>query len=126
MSDRPAITITQEDYNRLSSLLEQQAPDNETAEELEYELARATLVPSTEIPDDVVTMNSVVRFANEADHVEHELKLVYPHQTGTEEACVSVLAPAGAALLGLSVGDQIDWPAGPNRTLHLKIIQVKR
>jgi len=78
MSERPAITITQEDYDRLSSLLEQQSPENETAEELEYELARATLMPSSEIPDDVVTMNSVVRFANEDDHVEHELKLVYP------------------------------------------------
>ena len=125
MSERPAITITQEDYDRLSSLLEHQSPDNETAEELEYELARATLMPSSEIPDNVVTMNSVVRFANEDDHVEHELKLVYPHQTGSEEACVSILAPAGAALLGLSVGDRIDWPAGPGRTLHLKIIQVK-
>lgn len=126
MSERPAITITQEDYERLSSLLERQSPDNETVEELEYELARATLMPASEIPDDVVTMNSLVRFASEADHQEHELKLVYPHQTTTEEACVSILAPAGAALLGLTVGDRIDWPAGPDRTLHLKIIEVKQ
>jgi len=36
---------------------------------------------------------------------------------------ISILSPAGAALLGLSVGDTIDWPYH-NRTLHLQLLDV--
>lgn len=32
--------------------------------------------------------------------------------------------PLGAALLGLQVGDRIDWPLTGKKTLSLKIIHV--
>lgn len=124
MSNRPAITITQQDYDRLSAMLERQSSNTETAIDLEDELARATLVPASDLPDNIVAMNSVVRFMNEDNQREHELRLVYPSEANGAEGCVSILAPAGSALLGLSVGDRIEWPVNGRRTLHLKIIQV--
>ncbi len=37
--------------------------------------------------------------------------LVYPNEADVERGRVSVLAPVGTALLGLSVGQSIDWQA---------------
>ena len=38
---------------------------------------------------------------------------------------MSILAPIGSALLGLSVGEQIDWPAPGGKTLKLKLLEVE-
>ena len=92
----------------------------------DYELSRATLVPLAEMPDHVVTMNSKVRFQNEDSGQEQELTLVYPHEVGTGEGKISILAPAGSALLGLAVGDSIEWPIRGRNNIHLKIITVTR
>ena len=37
---------------------------------------------------------------------------------------VSILAPVGSALLGLRVGDTIQWPM-PGRTLQLKVLSIR-
>ena len=37
---------------------------------------------------------------------------------------VSVLAPVGAALLGLAVGQSIDWPCAGGKTRELRILKV--
>ncbi len=126
MSALPAITVAQEDYNRLSTLLEKAAGTSEVAEGLEEELSRANLVALADMPAGVVTMNSVVRFLDEDSGKEHELELVYPHEAAAGDNRVSILAPAGAALLGLSIGDSIEWPVKGRKSLHLKIVMVTR
>lgn len=124
MSARPAIYISETDFDRLSLMLDQQAARTPTLEALEDELDRATLVRSDELPEGTVTMNSVVHFINESSGSEHTLKLVYPNQNAGAKDHVSVLAPAGAALLGLTIGDRIDWPVDSKNVLQLRIIQV--
>jgi regulator of nucleoside diphosphate kinase len=37
---------------------------------------------------------------------------------------VSVLAPVGSALLGLSVGQSIEWPLPGGRTMTLRVLEV--
>ncbi|MCG8517765.1 MULTISPECIES: nucleoside diphosphate kinase regulator [Marinobacter] len=126
MSELPAITVTEEDYNRLMSLLDRDDSDSDVLEGLAEELERAELVPADQLPEGVVAMNSLVRFVNEGNGQSHDLTLVYPHQAGAGAGQVSVFAPAGAALLGLSVGDRIDWPMSGGKILHLKIVSVTR
>ncbi|MGO1461792.1 MAG: nucleoside diphosphate kinase regulator [Marinobacter sp.] len=125
MSDMPAILVAEEDFNRLSTLIEKQG-DSDVAYGLDDELSRATLVPLAEMPAHVVTMNSSVRFQNSDSGQEHELTLVYPHELGTGDGKISILAPAGSALLGLSVGESIEWPIRGRNNIHLKIINVSR
>lgn len=125
MSDMPAILVAEEDFNRLSTLIEKQG-DSDIVDGLDDELSRATLVPLAEMPADVVTMNSSVRFQNSDSGQEHELTLVYPHEIGTGDGKISILAPAGSALLGLSVGESIEWPIRGRNNIHLKIINVTR
>ncbi|MBX3665016.1 MAG: GreA/GreB family elongation factor, partial [Burkholderiales bacterium] len=54
---------------------------------------------------------------------EFELTLVYPRDAGGEGR-ISVLAPVGSALLGLSVGSALDWPLpdGPSTTVRVSAI----
>ena len=37
---------------------------------------------------------------------------------------VSVLAPVGSALLGLSVGQSIEWPLPGGRKMMLRVLEV--
>jgi regulator of nucleoside diphosphate kinase len=49
---------------------------------------------------------------------------VYPHDADVDQGKVSVLAPVGSALLGLSVGQSIRWPLPGGKTRHLGVVTV--
>jgi regulator of nucleoside diphosphate kinase len=107
---RPRIVITSRDYERLEALLDSLPPDGlPHRPALEAELNRAEVVPPEQVPANVVTMNSTVRFTIAQSGEEFTLTLVYPKDAGGTDR-ISVLAPVGSALLGLSVGDELDWP----------------
>lgn len=126
MSALPAITVAEEDYNRLSALLDKAEEFTETMDQLDEELSRAEMIPLANMPDNVVTMNSTIRFLNEDSRQENELELVYPHEFDPNERHISILAPAGAAMLGLSIGESIEWKVKGRASLHLKIVGVTR
>lgn len=111
MSKRPEITISSTDADRLYNLIES-LPANSFLgkDELEAELNRANIVPSAEVPPNVVTMNSTVKFSVKSSEEKFELTLVYPDELDSSEQKISILAPVGSALLGLSKGDEIEWP----------------
>jgi regulator of nucleoside diphosphate kinase len=124
MNTQPSITITRADLQRLEALLDGLEEYGPAAEALESELSRAQVVGHDEVPAGVVTMNSRVRCRDEGTGKEYLLTLVYPNEVGGEGA-VSVLAPVGTALLGLSVGQQIDWPAPGGKLLKLTLLSVE-
>jgi regulator of nucleoside diphosphate kinase len=115
--------LTQKDFERLENILPT-VPESDNILKLEEELARAVVVPSDQIPADVVTMNSRVRFFDESDGREMTVTLVYPSQADASAGKVSVLAPVGSALLGLSVGQSIEWPLPDGRKKILSIKEV--
>lgn len=120
------LLITETDVSRIERLLNE-LPDDvfPGKHELENELTRATIVDSTEIPDTVVTMNSVIRFRLQPTGKEFRLRLVYPKDASSGDDCISVIAPVGSALLGLSVGDTIDWSGPGGGQLRVTIIDVE-
>ena len=73
-------------------------------DKLEAELDRADVLRAAEVPDDVVTMHSRVRYLDETTGERRSVTLVYPDETDVERGRISVLAPVGSALLGLSTG----------------------
>lgn len=117
------IYVTEKDLERLEAVMTGMAT-NPTAALLENELARARVVPSEEVPADVVTMNSRVRYVDVRSGEEREVTLVYPNAANFEMGRVSVLAPVGAALLGLAVGDEIDWPMPAGDERRLRVVAV--
>lgn len=87
------------------------------------ELDRADVRPPQDMPPDVVTMNSTVRFAMAVPPKEYCLTLVYPRDADTVDR-VSVLAPVGSALLGLAEGETIEWPRPRGGTLRVDVLEV--
>jgi len=119
MTDLPHIYLTQNDMDRLLALVD--AYPGRRFEKLEAELLRANVVPREEIPADVVTMNSRVIFENEATGERREVTLVYPGGADIDAGKISVLVPIGTALLGLRVGQSIEWelPGGEKQRYRI-------
>jgi regulator of nucleoside diphosphate kinase len=112
---RPTIVISSLDMERLEALVETLPAFQARAQEaLLAELARAEIVDPQEMPADVVTMNSRVRFVLD-DAEEREMVLVYPKDMDGSPDKLSILTPIGNALLGVRAGDGITW-ARPDGT----------
>ncbi len=122
MNVRPEITISSLDADRLYKLIES-IPENNFAgrNELEAELDRANIVEPTDVPPTIVTMNSTVKFVVESTQAEFTLTLVYPKDIDSSGNKISILAPVGSALLGLSQGDEIEWPKPGGGLIKVKI-----
>jgi regulator of nucleoside diphosphate kinase len=130
------IHVTDSDFQRLKTLLRENWLDRREdvgdLNRLEYEIERARIVKSTEVPEDVVTMNSRVRVRDLDSGDAVVFSLVYPSfpfAAGSDhlaEMTVSVLAPIGTAVLGYCVGDIIEWevPAGA-RTLKVEDVEFQ-
>lgn len=125
MSQEPQIVMTSADLDRLERLLDSVSPLHVPGlDALRRELDRAEVVDPHEIPPNVITMNSTARFVDEVSGREFELTLVYPDDMHLTHGTVSVLAPVGSALLGLSVGQSIEWPLPGGRTMTLRVLDV--
>ncbi|ALM54034.1 nucleoside diphosphate kinase regulator [Halomonas huangheensis] len=122
MEQRPPIYINRLDAERLQRLIDS-ATDKElaVAELLEEELARGNVLDPELIPDNVVSMNSQIRFTDLARGRQMIRTLVYPHSVDSVEDAISVMAPIGAGLIGLKVGDVINWPLPNSTTTQLRV-----
>lgn len=120
----PPILITRVDCDRLEALLDSNAVRAMPGlDALRVELERAEVVEPREIPRDVATMNSRVKFIEDASGKTFELTLAYPQQAGQADS-ISILAPVGSALLGLRVGQTIQWPMPGGKSAELRLLEV--
>ena len=106
---QPAITIASTDYDRLFDLAEgavREAPS--VAAFLMKELERATIAhrPPAE---PAVRMGSHVCYRDRENDSARRVRLVYPDAADSQRGHVSVLTPVGAALIGMSAGQTIEW-----------------
>jgi regulator of nucleoside diphosphate kinase len=125
MSIKPPIIISELDLQRIEALLEHMPPVQVAQyASLRSELDRAEVVAPSAIPANVVTMNSVVTFKDESSSDELTVTLVYP-AGASAPGTVSILAPVGSALLGLTVGQQINWPTPDGRQRHLRVLDIE-
>jgi regulator of nucleoside diphosphate kinase len=116
------IIITDTDLQRLLPVLD--VHDTPAAEALASELHRAVIVPRARVPADVVTMNSEVVYEDCANAQRRTVRVVYPKDADAAHGRISVLAPIGSALLGLRVGQEIDWRV-PTGTKRIRVVEVR-
>lgn len=115
------IIISGLDYARIkksiSDAIHKRMVDPKEADALMNELNTAKIVKPQEIPNDVITMNSIVKlnFLNNKKNIQ--LQLVYPDQANLREGKISIFSPVAAALIGYKVKDIIEWvvPAGKTK-----------
>jgi len=121
----PPIMITTDDARRLSLL----ADSNMTrfprvAHFLAREIDRAKVVLGQVDLAGVVCMGSWVTYREEASGRVREVRLVYPDEADIDLNRISVLSPVGAALIGLSVGQTIEFQTPIREKRSLTVIAV--
>ena len=121
---QPTIILSKQDLHRLETMLEHQQQMTQTMMHLEEELARAEVVAPQDVPPNVVSMNARVLITIEPNQESTEITLVYPHDFRGEKGQVNVLAPIGAAILGLAEGQQIEWPQPDGQMMKVQINKV--
>ena len=120
----PEIVLSTEDHRLLTQLayagINTASP---VADELLYELDRASVVPAEQLPPDVVRMGSQVRYRT-SEGEQREVTLVFPSEADIDLNRVSVMTPIGAALVGLRRGQSITWLTRDGRKQVLTVLRV--
>ena len=125
MSRKPHITLSSLELDRIEALLAAiPASVFPGKADLQAELDRADVVEPTQIPPNVVTMNSTVQFEILETRQDFRLTLVYPRDIDGSADRVSIFAPVGSALLGLSVGDELAWPGPGGKSMTVRVTGI--
>ncbi|WNG27368.1 nucleoside diphosphate kinase regulator [Cystobacter fuscus] len=122
----PTVRVTAEDLQRLRAVVDRHLDGAlaAAAEQLDGELERAVVESQDQIPPDVVTMRSRILFEDLDTGRRREATLVYPEEADIEQSKLSVLAPAGLAVLGLKKNDIIEWPLPNARRTRFRIVEI--
>lgn len=122
---KPSLVVGDVDHRNLVSLalaMEKATPD--VSEALLAELDRARVVPQGKVPPQAVRMGSSVIFRTNGA-AERRVTLVVPGEADIDAGRISVMTPIGAALIGLSAGQSIQWRARDGRDQELTIVEVE-
>lgn len=111
-----SIIVTDSDFLQLRSL--------NTHAHLAEELGNAEIVSADRVPPGVVTMNSRVLFEDDTAGESREITIVFPADADALRGKVSVLAPVGTALLGLTEGESITWPFPDGVSHRLRVVKI--
>jgi regulator of nucleoside diphosphate kinase len=121
---KPKLILSEQDLHRLETMLEHQTKLSETMTRLEDELARAEVVKPADMPGNIVTMHARILLTIAPSTEAVEVTLVYPHEFKGEKGQVNVVAPIGAAILGLAEGQSIEWPQPDGQLMKVTIEKV--
>ena len=121
----PSIMMTTDDMRRLSLLADTNKKRfPRIAQYLEREIDRAKVVPAQADLAGSVRMGSWVTYREETTGRVREVKLVYPDDANIDLNRISVLSPVGAALIGLSAGQTIEFRTPTREKRSLTVVDV--
>lgn len=114
---RPEIVITSQDYHNLINL-------DDVPELLTEELFRASIIPSSELSNDYVSMNSTITYSDLDSGKVRAAKLVYPKEASLDGSGVSVRSHLGSALIGMKINSEITYKAPNGSMKRIKVLEV--
>ena len=119
------VILGEDDFRQLNQFAEN-FPGNTNEMSLSYELGRAVVVENDQVPAGSIRLNSLVKVRELTSNKEMEFSIVMPAFADFKQKKISVLTPMGAALIGLSKGETVEWkmPAGMKKFKILDVIQV--
>jgi regulator of nucleoside diphosphate kinase len=91
---------------------------------IERELSRAVIVDDRGVSSDVATLRSQVAFHDEETGRDWVVTLGHPADFLSREDAISVLSPLGAALIGLSEGQSIEFNTADGRSRRVGLVRV--
>jgi len=116
-------TVDAERLLRLADIARRRFPA--AAEFLSREVERANVVSPPQMLPGVVAMGSEVEFRDDTTGQVRRVTLVYPHEADVSAGRISVLTPIGAALIGLSVSQSIEWETLLGERRSLTVLHVR-
>ena|SRR5688572_2022068 len=125
IAELPPITLNAADSERLHRLAEvtrRRFP--QASAFLAREVERADVVDSWRTLPGLVTMGCEVEFRDDTTGQVRCVTLVYPHEADVSAGKISVLTPIGAALIGLSVSQSIEWETTLGERRSLTVLRV--
>ena len=110
-------TLTELDFARLAKLRDGHAP-------LAQLLDATEVIPSRDVPADIVTMYSQLELLDLQTRRRQKLTLCYPRDAEPAAGFISVLSPVGLGLLGLRVGSVARWrtPGGEENEAEVSAV----
>jgi regulator of nucleoside diphosphate kinase len=123
----PPISMDPTDIDRLRKLADAAAGKYpEISDFLAREIERATILPEAAPCPGLVTMKSSVTFRDDISGQTRAIVLVYPEEADIDAARISILTPIGAALIGLSEGQTIEFQTPTGGWRSLTVLSVGR
>ena len=123
---KPPVVLDAAHYSRLSQLaITGEARGSEVATTLSEEIARADIMPSNEMPANVVNIGSFVTFRYNDTGWSEKIQLVLPEEANMSERRVSIFTPIGVALIGLTEGQEMSWNTRYGETRSLTVLSVR-
>lgn len=114
--------ITKKDHERINDLILKHQLISKI-DELEKKLQLYTLIESKYVPRYLVTMNSELIVSDLNSGENFEVKLVYQHSP-LHKNQVSILAPLGTALLGISENETVRYQGRDGRERQVTVRKI--
>jgi regulator of nucleoside diphosphate kinase len=124
-ASRPRIVIAASQHEQLLNLADRaRGRDPHVAEFLTDELTRAFVVPDGSCAANVVQIGSCVTYREDSTARVRRVVLTYPHDANIDQNRISILTPIGAALIGMSIAQTIEWPTPHGAVASLTVLDV--
>lgn len=123
----PQAVLTQLDVERLGKILSQGEATYFAAgaKLLREKLQSSPVIPADQVPPTLVTMNSIVAYADERTGLHSELVIAYPADADPSRGRISILSPLCASLLGHHVGQVVQCPMPDGQVAPLRILTIE-
>lgn len=117
------ITLCTSDLQKIQNLLKTASSDSARA--LEQKLSGAKIVADSVLPASVVAMDSLVTLREVNTKAVVRVQVVEPAGVDTDELKISVLSPMGAALIGLGLGETVEWQLSDQAKRTLAVVAIE-
>ena len=127
MNTQPLVLI-QRELDILRKYLQDSILTEFNKKTLASEIASARIVDEHELPDDVVSLNTVVHVQELQSKKSFIFQIVHPSAADVKKNKISVFAPIAIALLGYSKGSTTRWemPGGIQQFEILKVVHANQ
>lgn len=126
LTKRPRVRATEADFEKLSAITRASRSPMPGASLLIEELERCAIVPDrSDRRAPFVRLGSQVTYRDLSMKRDRTVRVSLPGEADMDENRISVLAPVGAALIGLAVGDVFRWTTPDDRLREIEVLTIE-
>jgi len=121
----PTVYVTEADHEILSNLAEAVADRAAGSRVLASEMARAMIVEPGQAPHPFAGIGSTLEYQDLTSGQTRRVRLSLPRDASIDEGRISVLTPVGAALIGMTAGENFHWTDHDARPRGVRVLSIE-